>query len=502
MDKLMSRFNLDDIQAREIVNMRLRALTGLEQDKLHTEYDDLQKLIQYLQQILTDPELCKKVMKDELIEVKNKWGDERKTEIDHTASENFDPEQFYAKEEVAVTVSHLGYIKRTTLTEFRTQARGGIGVKGGTARDKDFIEFIYPANTHNTMMFFTQKGRCFWMKVYNIPEGSRTDKGRAIQNLLNIDSDDKVTAFICIENINDEEWVNSHNLIFCTQQGIIKKTAFVNYSRPRSNGIIAISLNEGDQVVDVLLTSGNDEILIANRNGRALRFNESKVRAMGRGATGVKAMKLDDDGEDQVVGMIAIHRDNGWDDEEANDEDTDITDESTENAADSEETDTLELTPEVIDDADAGMPTVLVLSEKGVGKRSSVMQYRVTNRNGKGVKTINITEKTGKLVAIKAVTEDDDIMIINKSGVTIRLAVKDIKKSARNTQGVKLIDIQKRNDVISSVCVVEHSDNSDEAEETAETANAEQNGMEPAVQADAAPDSNAGDSSTDDNAQE
>jgi DNA gyrase subunit A len=424
--------------------MRLSQLTGLQQEKLHTEYDDLMKLIEYLQQILDDPELCKKVMKDELLEVKEKWGDERKTEIDVTASENFDPEQFYAKEEVVVTVSHLGYIKRTTLTEFRTQARGGIGVKGGTARDKDFIEFIYPANTHNTMMFFTQKGRCFWMKVYNIPEGSRTDKGRAIQNLLNIDSDDKVTAFICIENINDEEWVNSHNLIFCTRKGIIKKTAFVNYSRPRNNGIIAINLNEGDEVVEVLLTSGKDEILIANHNGRAIRFNESTVRNMGRNATGVKAMRLDEDEEDEVVGMIALTKPEGYDE-----------------TAEENETDA-ELYPD--------MPTILVLSEKGVGKRSTIGEYRITNRNGKGVKTINITEKTGKLVAIKKVMEDEDIMIINKSGVTIRLAVADIKKSSRNTQGVKLIDIQKRNDVISSVCVVEHSeDPEDQTEEGVET---------------------------------
>ena len=444
MDNLMVRFNLDEIQAREIVNMRLRALTGLEQDKLHAEFDELQKLIAYLEQILTDDALCRKVMKDELLEVKEKWGDERKTEIDVTASENFDPEQFYAKEEVVVTVSHLGYIKRTTLTEFRTQARGGIGVKGGTARDKDFIEFIYPANTHNTMMFFTQKGRCFWMKVYNIPEGSRTDKGRAIQNLLNIDSDDKVTAFICIENINDEEWVNSHNLIFCTRQGIIKKTAFVNYSRPRNNGIIAINLNEGDEVVEVLLTSGKDEILIANHNGRAIRFNESTVRNMGRSATGVKAMRLDEDGDDEVVGMIALTKPEGYDEN------------AEENGTEEE------LYP--------NMPTILVLSEKGVGKRSTIGEYRITNRNGKGVKTINITEKTGKLVAIKKVTEDEDIMIINKSGVTIRLAVSDIKKSSRNTQGVKLIDIQKRNDVISSVCVVEHSEEPDEQiEEGTET---------------------------------
>ncbi|MBQ2299768.1 MAG: DNA gyrase subunit A [Bacteroidaceae bacterium] len=452
MDNLMVRFGLDEIQAREIVNMRLRALTGLEQDKLHAEFDELQQLINYLNQILTDPELCKKVMKDELQEVKDKWGDKRKTEIDLTASENFDPEQFYAKEEVVVTVSHLGYIKRTTLTEFHTQARGGIGVKGGSARDKDFIEFIYPANTHNTMMFFTQKGRCFWMKVYNIPEGSRTDKGRAIQNLLNIDSDDKVTAFICIENINDQEWVDSHNLIFCTRQGIVKKTAFVNYSRPRSNGIIAISLNEGDEVVEVLLTSGNDEILIANRNGRAIRFNESTVRNMGRGATGVKAMRLDDDPEDLIVGMIALTKPEGYDEENEENQ----TDES--------------LYPD--------MPTILVLSEKGVGKRSTIGEYRITNRNGKGVKTINITEKTGKLVAIKKVMEDEDIMIINKSGVTIRLAVEDIKKSSRNTQGVKLIDIQKRNDVISSVCVVEHTDDSElsdnDVSETPETINTQE----------------------------
>jgi DNA gyrase subunit A len=452
MDNLMVRFGLDEIQAREIVNMRLRALTGLEQDKLHAEFDELQQLINYLNQILTDPELCKKVMKDELQEVKDKWGDKRKTEIDLTASENFNPEQFYAKEEVVVTVSHLGYIKRTTLTEFHTQARGGIGVKGGSARDKDFIEFIYPANTHNTMMFFTQKGRCFWMKVYNIPEGSRTDKGRAIQNLLNIDSDDKVTAFICIENINDQEWVDSHNLIFCTRQGIVKKTAFVNYSRPRSNGIIAISLNEGDEVVEVLLTSGNDEILIANRNGRAIRFNESTVRNMGRGATGVKAMRLDDDPEDLIVGMIALTKPEGYDEENEENQ----TDES--------------LYPD--------MPTILVLSEKGVGKRSTIGEYRITNRNGKGVKTINITEKTGKLVAIKKVMEDEDIMIINKSGVTIRLAVEDIKKSSRNTQGVKLIDIQKRNDVISSVCVVEHTDESElsdnDVSETPETINTQE----------------------------
>ena len=485
MDNLKARFGLDDIQSREIVNMRLRALTGLEQDKLHAEFDELQKLISYLQQILTDPELCKKVMKEELSEVKDKWGDPRKTEIDLTASENFDPAQFYAKEEVAVTVSHLGYIKRTTLTEFRTQARRGIGAKGATARDKDFIEYIYPANTHHTMMFFTKKGRCFWMKVYNIPEGSRTDKGRAIQNLLNIDTDDKVTAFICIEDINDTEWVNNHNLIFCTRQGIIKKTAFVNYSRPRQNGIIAISLNEGDEVAEVLLTSGHDEILIANRNGRALRFNESKVRTMGRGATGVRAMKLDDDGEDQVIGMIAISKPGKWSDETIEVEETandTIIDDTTSDDTTLDDTtlDDTTLDDTTLDETTLSaedlteselltLPTVLVLSEKGIGKRSTIDQYRVTNRNGKGVKTINISEKTGKLVAIKKVTEDDDIMIINKSGVTIRLAVMDIQKSGRNTQGVQLIDIKRRNDVISSVCVVEHSDQPDEDEQDINT---------------------------------
>ncbi len=448
--KLMERFGFDEVQAKFVVEMRLRQLTGLQQTQLHAEYDELQKLISYLQQILDDPELCKKVMKDELIEVKDKFGDERKTEIDMTASENFDPEAFYAKEEVVVTVSHLGYIKRTPLAEFRTQARGGVGAKGGSARDKDFLEHIYPANSHNTMMFFTQKGRCFWMKVYNIPAGGRTDKGRAIQNLLNIDSDDKVTAFICIENINDAEWVNSHNLIFCTKQGVIKKTEFVNYSRPRNNGLIAINLNEGDEVVEVLLTTGHDEIVIANRNGRAIRFNESTVRNMGRGATGVKAMRLDDDTvdekgnvvKDEVIGMLALTKPEGFNED----------DENAENAY-----------PE--------MPTILVLSEKGVGKRSTIAEYRITNRNGKGVKTINITDKTGKLVAIKKVMEDEDIMIINKSGVTIRVAVADIKTAGRNTQGVKIIDIAKRNDVISSVCVVEHYEEPEEVEELDENGN-------------------------------
>ncbi len=429
-DRLKERFGFDDVQAKYVVDMRLSQLTGLMQDKLHAEYEDLQKLIAYLQQILDDPELLKKVMKDELIEVKEKYGDERKTYIDPRGSQNFNPEDFYADDACVVTISHLGYIKRTPLSEFRTQARGGVGSKGGSAREQDFIEHIYPATGHNTMMFFTQKGRCYWMKVYDIPEGSKTFKGRAVQNLLNIDSDDKATAFICIKNINDEEFVNSHNLVFCTRNGLIKKTAFVNYSRPRSNGLIAINLNEGDSVKEVLLTTGTDEILIANRNGRAIRFVESTVRVMGRGAAGVRALKLDNDGEDEIVGMISMHRPEG------------MTDEEIEN--------------------DPNLPTVLVVSEKGYGKRSSINDYRITNRNGKGIKTLNITEKTGKLIAIQSVTDDDDLMIINRSGVAIRLSLQSIRIQGRNTQGVSLINLKKRNDAISSVCKVEHEDVEDE----------------------------------------
>lgn len=442
-DRLKERFGFDDVQAKYVVDMRLSQLTGLMQDKLHAEYEELQKLIAYLQQILDDPELLKKVMKDELIEVKEKYGDERKTLIDPRGSQNFNPEDFYADDACVVTISHLGYIKRTPLSEFRTQARGGVGSKGGSARDQDFIEHIYPATGHNTMMFFTQKGRCYWMKVYDIPEGSKTFKGRAVQNLLNIDSDDKATAFICIKNINDEEFVNSHNLVFCTRNGLIKKTAFVNYSRPRSNGLIAINLNEGDTVKEVLLTSGTDEILIANRNGRAIRFVESTVRVMGRGAAGVRALKLDDDGEDEIVGMIAMHRPEG------------MTDEELEN--------------------DPNQPTVLVVSEKGYGKRSSIYDYRITNRNGKGIKTLNITEKTGKLIAIQSVTDDDDLMIINKSGVAIRLSLQSIRIQGRNTQGVCLINLKKRNDAISSVCKVEHEDIEEEELEAVPDADGQTN---------------------------
>lgn len=447
--RLMARFNFDEPQAKYVVEMRLSQLTGLQQEKLHAEYDELQKLIKYLQQILDDPELCKKVMKDDLLEVKEKFNDERKTEIDYTASENFNPEDFYPNVPVVITVSHLGYIKRTALSEFRAQARGGVGSKGGSTRESDFIEKIYPAYTHNTLLIFTQKGRCYWMRGYEVPEGGKTFKGRAIQNILNIESDDKVTAILRVEKFNDPEYVANRNIVFCTKQGIIKKTSLELYSHPRTTGINAININEGDRVIEVLLTNGSDEILIANRNGRAIRFNEQTVRNMGRTATGVGAIRLDDDGEDEVVGMISIRKPEGFD--EAMAELDKIENEEERQAA--------------IDAKMAewpAMPTILVLSEKGVGKRSSLDAYRITNRNGKGVKTIAVTEKTGKLVAFKKVTDEEDIMIINKSGVTIRLAVTDIKQSGRLTQGVRLIDIKKRNDVISSVCVVEHSDEEEE----------------------------------------
>ena len=445
IQRLMDRFGFDEPQAKFVVEMRLRQLTGLQQEALHAEYDELQKLITYLQQILDDPELCKKVMKDDLLEVKEKFGDERRTMIDYTASENFNPEDFYPNVPVVITVSHLGYIKRTPLNEFRAQGRGGIGVKGGTSRDGDFIENIYTAYTHNTLLFFTQKGRCFWMKGYEVPEGERSGKGRAIQNLLNIESDDKVTAILCVRKFNDPEYVASRNIIFCTKNGVVKKTSLQDYSRPRSNGLNAININDGDRVIEVLLTNGSDEIIIASRSGRAIRFNEQTVRNMGRNATGVRAIRLEEDGEDEVVGMISIRKPEGFDEAMAEIEAIG-NDEEREAALEAKQAEWPE------------MPTILVLSEKGVGKRSALETYRITNRNGKGVKTIAVTEKTGKLIAIKSVTLDQDIMIINKSGITIRIAVADIKQSGRLTQGVKIIDIQKRNDVISSVCVVEHED--------------------------------------------
>ena len=473
IENLKSRFSLDDVQAKAIVEMRLRQLTGLEQDKLHAEYEELQKLIAYLDAILHDPELCKKVMKDELIEVKNKWGDERRTVIDYTASENFNPEDFYPNEEVVITISHLGYIKRTSLSEFRIQGRGGVGAKGGTTRDQDFIEYIFPAQTHNTMMFFTTKGKCFWMKVYNIPEGNKTFKGRAVQNLLNIESDDKATAFICIKDINDEQFVKHHNLMFCTKRGVVKKSRFENYARPRNNGLIAIKLNEGDEVIEVKITSGNDDIIIGNKNGRAIRFNENGVRVMGRNSTGVRGMKLDDE-EDEAVGMLVMQcnealSEEQWKllDQQNSDADEEVAAE--EQVEDAVETAEVEESAEVtVAEGDDFPEDILVVSEKGFGKRTPLGEYRLTKRGGKGIKTLNVTEKTGKLIAIKSVTDEDDLMIINKSGVAIRLAISTIREQGRNTQGVSLINIKKRNDVISSVCKVAHVEESEEDEITDE----------------------------------
>ena len=409
IENLMARFNLSDRQARAIVEMRLRQLTGLLQDQLHGEYDELMKLIAYLESILTDEEVCRTVIKDELTDVRASYGDKRRSEIVYS-SEEFNPEDFYADDEMIITISHLGYIKRTPLTEFRAQNRGGVGSKGSETRDEDFVEHIYPATMHNTMMFFTQKGKCYWLKVYEIPEGSKTSKGRAIQNLLNIDSDDAVTAYLCVKSLVDKEYINSHYVLFCTQNGVIKKTLLEQYSRPRQNGVNAITIREDDSVIEVRMTNGNNEIIIANRNGSAIRFHESRVRVMGRTATGVRGITLDNDGQDHVVGMICIKN---------------------------LETD-----------------AVMVISEQGFGKRSPAEDYRQTNRGGKGVKTMNITEKTGKLVAIKSVTDDNDLMIINKSGITIRLKVADVRPTGRATQGVRLINLEKRNDHIGSVCKV------------------------------------------------
>ncbi len=419
---LMDRFQLSEVQARAIVEMRLRQLTGLLQDQLHAEYEELMKQIAYFEEILTNEELCKKVIKDELIEVKEKYGDKRRSEIVY-ASEEFNPEDFYADDEMVITISHLGYIKRTPLSEFRAQHRGGVGSKGSETRDEDFIEHIYPATMHNTMMFFTQKGKCYWLKVYEIPEGNKTSKGRAIQNLLNIDADDVVTAYLRVKNLNDTEFINSHYVLFCTKNGVIKKTLLEQYSRPRQNGVNAITIREDDRVIEVRMTNGNNEIVIANRNGRAIRFHESAVREMGRTATGVRGITLDEDGSDEVIGMICIK--------------------------------------------DPAKETIMVISENGCGKRSDIEDYRKTNRGGKGVKTLSITEKTGKLVAIKSVTDENDLMIINKSGITIRLHVADVRIMGRATQGVRLIDLEKRNDQIGSVCKV----TSEAEEENADSEN-------------------------------
>lgn len=409
---LEKRFDLDALQSKAIVDMRLSQLTGLRMDQLHAEYDELMQTIKDLQEILDNPERCKEVMKEELQEVKDKYGDPRRTQIIADEHE-FNAEDFYPNDPVVITISHLGYIKRTPLSDFREQARGGVGSKGAKTRDKDFTEFIYPATMHQTMLFFTKKGRCYWMKCYEIPEGDKNSKGRAIQNMLALDPGDSVNAFLRLRGLS-EEFVKSHYVVFATKRGIVKKTCLEAFSHPRNVGVRAITINEGDEVVDVRLTNGRNQLILANRNGRAVRFDETDVRAMGRTATGVCGMKPDDDGQDEVVGMIVVN--------------------------------------------DPKTESVMVVSQEGYGKRSEVEDYRMTRRGAKGVKTLNITEKTGKLVAIKNVTDDNDLMIINQSGIVIRMAVAEVRVMGRNTQGVRLINLTKKNDVIASVCKVMSSD--------------------------------------------
>ena len=428
--RLMERFALSEKQAAAIVEMRLRQLTGLEQDKLHAEFQQVEEAICRFKEILSNREVCMQVIKEELNEVKEKYGDERRTDIVY-ASEEFNAEDFYADDEMIITISHMGYIKRTPLTEFRAQNRGGVGAKGSDTRDEDFIEYIYPASMHNYMLFFTQKGRCYWLKVYEIPEGAKNSKGRAIQNMLNIDADDKVNAFIRVKQLQDPEYNQSHNLVFCTRSGIIKKTKLEAYSRPRQNGVNAINILEGDQLIDVRLTDGNSHLVIANRNGRAITFHESTVREMGRVATGVRGMRLDEDGQDATVGMIVV---NNFQED-----------------------------------------TIMVISEQGYGKRSIAEDYRITNRGGKGVATMKITEKTGKVVAIKNVSDENDLVIINKSGITLRMKVADVRVMGRATQGVRIINLEKRNDEIASVCKVLSA-----TEEIAEPSTATQEGTQEA----------------------
>ena len=415
VDNLKSRFELDDIQAKAIVEMRLRQLTGLMQEQLHAEHDEIEQRINRYNEILSDDNVCREVIKEELIEVKNKWGDPRRSEIVLNDDE-FNPEDFYSDAEVVITISHLGYIKRTPLAEFRTQGRGGVGSRGGSTRSEDFIEYMYHATMHNTMLFFTQSGRCYWLKVYDIPEGTKSSKGRAIQNMLNLAADDQVSVCLYIRKLSNPEFCNSHYVVFCTKNGIIKKTCLSEYSRPRVNGVNAINIQEGDNVVSVCLTRGDEEILVADKFGRAIHFNESTVRPMGRTATGVKAMTLEEG--DEVIGMVSV--------------------------------------------CDPENESVMVVSEQGYGKRSKVEDYRITNRGGKGVKTINITDKTGDLVALKAVTDNDDLMIINKSGITLRLHVSDVRIMGRATQGVRLINLGKRGDTIASVCRVPREDSEED----------------------------------------
>lgn len=427
---LMERFSLSEVQANAIVEMRLGQLTGINQEKLHAEYDELQRKIAYYNEILTNDELCKQVMKDELTEVKEKYGDKRKCRIDYTASEDFNPEDFYADDEMVITISHLGYIKRTPLSEYRSQNRGGVGSKGSDTRDADFIEYIYTATMHNTMLFFTQRGKCYWLKVYEIPEGNKNSKGRAIQNMLNIESDDAVNAFVRVKTLADKNFIETHNLIFCTKQGIIKKTSLEQYSRPRNNGIIAISIKDDDKVISVALTDGNSDIILANRKGRAVRFNEETVRPMGRTATGVKGMTIDDN--DEIVGMVVLPKD-----EEKH--------------------------------------TLMVLSEQGYGKRTDSDEYPTVGRGCKGVKTLQVTEKTGALVAIMDVNDENDLMIINKSGITIRTGIDQIPVQGRATQGVRVINLGKKNDCIGSVCKVTREEEVAEEENVATENNEAEN---------------------------
>ena len=429
--KLMERFGFDEAQAKYVVDMRLSQLTGLQQEKLHAEFDELQALIQYLQNILDDPELCKKVMKDELIEVKEKYGDERRTKI-IPAEHEFNAEDFYPNDPVVITVSHLGYVKRTLLSEYREQTRGGVGAKAARHRDSDFAELIYPATMHQTLMFFTKKGRCYWLKCYELPEGGRDFKGRAIQNMVNIDSDDKIQHILRIRKgaFDDADFINNHFVVFSTKNGTVKKTCLEQYSRPRANGVIAINLIEGDELIDVRLTNGNNELIIASRHGRAVRFDESDIRTMGRMSTGVRGMRLDGE-DDAVVGMIVVN--------------------------------------------DASTETVMVVSENGYGKRSQIEEYRKTARGAKGVSTMNITDKTGQLVTIKNVNDDDDLMIINKSGIAIRLSVAECRIIGRNTQGVRLINLTKKNDIIAGVTKVMGSDKQADAEEASRAAWAKNN---------------------------
>jgi DNA gyrase subunit A len=413
-EKLIERFKLSDIQSRAIVEMRLRQLTGLEQDKLRTEYDEIMKLIQHLKALLADVNLRIALIKEELIEIRDKYGDERRSLIEYSGGD-VSIEDLIADENVVITISHAGYIKRTNLTEYKTQNRGGVGQKSAGTRDQDFLEHMFVATNHQYMMFFTQKGKCFWMRVYEIPEGSKTAKGRAIQNLINIESDDKVKAFICTQDLKDQDYIKSHNLIMVTKKGQVKKTSLEKYSKPRVNGVAAITIKEGDELLEAKLTNGESQIILALKSGKLVRFEETKTRPMGRTASGVRGITLKDD-SDEVIGMVAVNDMNS---------------------------------------------EILVVAEKGYGKRSSLDEYRITNRGGKGVKTLNITEKTGNLISINAVTDADDLMIINKSGLTIRMAVEDLRVMGRATQGVKLINI-KGNDKIAAVTKVMKND----AEET------------------------------------